>query len=1108
MTMTPPSHYVGIGASAGGLEAIEAFFDTMSPDSGLAFVLVQHLSPDYKSLMAELLSKRTAMPVRRAEDGMTVEANSVYLIPPQKNLRIFHGKLLLSQQDHSQGLNLPIDIFFRSLAEDQGEKAICIILSGTGSDGTRGVRAIKENGGMVMVQDPESARFDGMPKSAIGTGLADFTLTPQDMPEQLLSYILHPYAVQAEPSPGILSDEDGLTRIFALLRESSKVDFTFYKPNTMIRRIERRMSIHQAHELSEYVQHLERNPGEVTALYRELLIGVTNFFRDPESFEELREKYLPPLLRQTKGRELRMWVAGCSTGEEAYTLAILCREAMEELGEQRELRIFATDVDRDAIEQASSGLYTESIGADLPARLFNKYFYRQGDLLHIARHIREMVVFAQHNVIKDPPFTNIDLVSCRNLLIYLQPVLQKKVLEMFNFSLNPEGILFLGSSETVGDMADYFKPVHQKWRIYQAKGKRKQPDLLHESLSHFQPGRPAMTRLAPRGGVWRAQEEERNLDRLLQALAGDFLPIVLLINEHMDLLHVVGEAQGFLRVPIGKMVNDVSKIIAEELVIPLSTGVQKVLKQEQDISFSNIRVRSNGLNCSVTMRLRRIPQRKGQDPLIAVIIIPTVQESSLATAEEHPTYDLSKEAEQHIADLEQELQFTRENLQATIEELETSNEELQATNEELLASNEELQSTNEELQSVNEELFTVNAEYQSKITELTLVNNDQDNLLRSIEIATVFLDENMNIRRMTPKICELLDISDKDLGRPLRVRTNLFDDLDLLRIISEVMQKNLPLEQELRDRQGHWHLLRALPYRIGDNAYSGVVLTFIDTDRLKKGEEALRRKEEQARMMQVATGIGLWDWDIEHGRLEWSESIESLFGLEPGSFGGTYEAFLDCVHLEDRPLVQDAIATALTGKGGYHLRHRIVWPDGSLHEVEEIGRVLCDSSGIARRMLGTVRGIDLEASAAHMLDDKALQMKDQHQLLELIQQELQQRDSMYHKLMEAMPVPIGLASDNIINWANPALGRLTGYAPRELAGQEICCLCGKDEESDCQPCAPLFQKNSPGTVQVLWRRKDGTRIQVQLHTVPVAPGEPETGMAFLALEVASMPEGA
>jgi len=958
MSLTPPTHYVGIGASAGGLEAIESLFDSMAPDTGLAFVLVQHLSPDYKSLMAELLSKRTAMPVRRAEDGMVVEANSVYLIPPQKNLRIFHGKLLLSPQDHSQGLNLPIDIFFRSLAEDQGEKAIAIILSGTGSDGTRGVRAIKENGGMIMVQEPESARFDGMPKSAIGTGLADFTLAPGEMPEQLLSFVLHPYATKVDPSHGILSDEDGLARIFALLRESSKVDFTQYKPNTMIRRIERRMSINQMQDLNDYVQHMEHNPGEVTTLYRELLIGVTNFFRDPETFDELREKYLPSLLRQTKGRELRMWTAGCSTGEEAYTLAIICREAIEALGEARDVRIFATDVDREAVEQASSGLYTESIGADLPPRLFNKYFYRQGDMLHIARNIREMVVFAQHNVIKDPPFTNIDLVSCRNLLIYFQPVLQRKVLEMFNFSLNPEGILFLGTSETVGDMADYFTPVHQKWRIYQAKGKRRAPDLLHDSITNFHPGRATMARI-PSRGVWRAQEEERNLDRLLQALARDFLPIVLLINEHMELLHVVGDPQGFLRVPVGRMVSDVSKIIVEELIIPLSTGAQKILKHDQDVIFTNIHIRSGGLNCLVTMRLRRIPQRKGQDPLVAVIIIPAVKDPLAAATDDSPTYDLSKEAEQHISNLEQELQFTRENLQATIEELETSNEELQATNEELLASNEELQSTNEELQSVNEELFTVNAEYQSKITELTLANNDQDNLLRSTEIATLFLDENINIRMVTPKISELLDISEKDLGRPLLIRPNLIADLDLLRITREVMQTNQPLEQEICDHKGHWYLLRALPYRIGVNQYSGVVLTFIDIDR----------------------------------------------------------------------------------------------------------------------------------------------MKGQHQLLKLVQQELQQRDSMYQHLMEALPLPIGMATDRLITWANSALGKLTGYTPQELIGREICCLCGKDEGSDCQPCAPLFEGNSPGAVQVLWRHRNGNSLHVRLITLPVASGEPESGMAFVILDV-------
>ena len=466
-----PTHYVGIGASAGGLEAIELFFKNMPPSSNLAFIVVQHLSPDYKSLMVELLSKKTAMPVHRAEDGMEVLANNVYLIPPKKNLTIFHGKLLLNDKVVNQGINLPIDIFLRSLAEDQTNHSIAIILSGTGSDGTRGVRAIKELGGMVMVQEEESAKFDGMPKAAISTGVADFILAPEEMPEQLLAYVAHPYVTGEKQSDLLLKDADALTRLFAELRDKTKVDFTYYKPSTITRRIERRMSVTQISDFEEYVEYLQNYPGEVTALYRDLLIGVTNFFRDPEAMQELEEKWLPELLLRSQNREIRFWVAGCSTGEEAYTLAILVKEVMEKLSISRDVKIFATDIDKDAVVSASTGIYPESIIGDLNPKIVAKYFYHKEEKLQIARHIREMVVFAQHNVIKDPPFTNIDLISCRNLLIYLQPILQQKVFEMFNFSLNPDGLLFLGTSESVGEMEECFATLHQKHKILRSKGK-------------------------------------------------------------------------------------------------------------------------------------------------------------------------------------------------------------------------------------------------------------------------------------------------------------------------------------------------------------------------------------------------------------------------------------------------------------------------------------------------------------------------------------------------------------------------------------------------------------------------------------------------------------
>jgi two-component system, chemotaxis family, CheB/CheR fusion protein len=465
-----PTHYVAIGASAGGLEAIEAFFTNMVPNSGLGFIVVQHLSPDYKSLMKELLSKKTQMPVHRVEEGMLVEPDNVYLIPPKKNLSIFHGKLLLSEQDHTRGINLPIDVFLHSLAEDQGERAIAVILSGTGSDGMRGVRAIKEFGGMIMAQNEESAKFDGMPRAAISTGLCDFVLPPEEMPGQLLNWVKHPYVSKADRAEMLFKEEDGLTRVFSILRERFKVDFTYYKPSTVNRRIERRMTINQVKDIKDYVAFMNSYAGEAAALFRELLIGVTSFFRDPSAYDVLGQKWLKELIQSIDAREIRFWVAGCSTGEEAYSLAILARECLAELEVSRDIKIFATDIDRDAIHFAANGTYPESIAADVSPQRLAKFFHRKDEHFQISRTIREMVVFAQHNLIKDPPFTNISLISCRNLLIYLQPTLQQKVFEFFNFSLNPNGLLFLGTSETIGDMTEFFAPSGPQMETLSVQG--------------------------------------------------------------------------------------------------------------------------------------------------------------------------------------------------------------------------------------------------------------------------------------------------------------------------------------------------------------------------------------------------------------------------------------------------------------------------------------------------------------------------------------------------------------------------------------------------------------------------------------------------------------
>jgi len=844
-TPKPGFHYVGIGASAGGLEAIEDFFSHMPEDSNLAFIVIQHLSPDYKSLMVELLSKKTKIPVHRCTDGMQVKPNNIYMIPPKKNLTIFHGKLVLREKDNIPGVNLPIDIFLKSLAEDQADRSIAIILSGTGSDGTRGVRAVKEQGGMVMVQDDTTAKFDGMPRAAISTGVADFVLPPEKMPAQLLAYIDHPYVAGKEKSRNLIKDQKGLTRIFSELRERTKVDFTYYKPSTISRRIERRMSVNQINDLDDYVRYIQKYPVEIMTLYRELLIGVTSFFRDPEAMKELMETCLPQLISATKNREIRFWVTACSTGEEAYTLAILAKEVMEKTGENRDIKIFATDLDRDAVMQAGNGVYPESIAADLTPRLLGKYFYRKGDNYQIARNIREMVVFAQHNLVMDPPFTKIDLISCRNLLIYLQPVLQEKAMRMFNFSLNPGGILFLGTSETIGNMTDCFETVHQKYKIYRSRGKLS-PDVPMTDTVATHEKKDEKKDKAPQPFSFPYRERRRQhpadatnlMDRYVRALEDEYLPLSAVVNQQMEVLHIFGETRDYFQVPSGRVVYDITKMAVKELAIPLATGIQKVFRTKEQLVYSNVKIKQKNNTRTVRLRILPLPDQKTTDPLVAVFFEETKKQENtdVNTIE---TYDLEADVQQRIADLEQELQFSNENLQATIEELETSNEELQATNEELLASNEELQSTNEELQSTNEELITVNSEYQSKIIELTQMSNDVENLLSSSGIEVMILDENYEIRKYSPGITKIFHILDKDMGRPISHLSHNLIDFDAFAAVQTVQQSKKGISFEKKDRENLTYLIHILPYHIGPDTYAGFMLTFVDTTELDQTRKDL-----------------------------------------------------------------------------------------------------------------------------------------------------------------------------------------------------------------------------------------------------------------------------
>jgi two-component system CheB/CheR fusion protein len=962
-----PLYYVGIGASAGGLEAIDEFFTNMPADSGLGFIVIQHLSPDYKSLMVELLSKKTSMPVHRAEEGLTVLPNNVYLIPPKKNLTIFHGKLLLTEQDHGRGINLPIDVFLRSLAEDQAERAVAIILSGTGSDGMRGVRTVKENGGMVMVQDEESAKFDGMPRAAISTGLPDFVLPPAQMPKQLLAFITRPYATMATRSETLLSDEDGLARIFALLRERCKVDFTYYKPSTVTRRIERRMTVNQTNTISDYVIYLNSYPGEITTLFRELLIGVTSFFRDPGAFDRLLKDVLPDLLTRTEGRELRFWCAACSTGEEAYSLAIAIRECMETLGTQRDIKIFATDIDKDAIHYAATGSYPESVAADLSPRYLGKYFHKRDESFQVSRSIREMVVFAQHNLLKDPPFTNIDLISCRNVLIYLQPNLQRKVLDFFNFSLNPAGVLFLGTSETTGDAAEFYEMIDSKFKIYLSKGKaRYTPDPSHVLSVTDTRAREIKDRYAYVRRAMRTSEDDRALERFCDALTIDLIPLAIIVNDRMEPIHILGDTEGYFRIPSGRPVNDITKMAVKELAIPLSTGIQKVFRQGVEMRFSNIAISDSGNPKVVDMRIRPLASKKGQDSLVAVMITQRRKEDNEEIGQSPNTYDISKEAEQRMKDLELELQFTKENLQATIEELETSNEELQATNEELLASNEELQSTNEELQSTNEELFTVNAEYHSKIIELTELHNDVDNLLSTTHVGKMILDENLEIRRFSTEAASIFKLLDTDVGRPITHIQHAIIGVDPVDLIRQSQSSSKLVTAEVRTSDGRWFFMRIIPYAVGPKVFSGTVVTITDISEIKQTQQALLESERRFAAVSDTSPALVWMSGLDKACNWFNKTWLEFTGRSMAEEFG--DGWTKGVHLDDLDACLATYITAFDKREPFSMIYRLRRHDGEFRYLRDDGQPRFNDAG---EFIGYI------GSCIDITDYRALQLENE-----------------------------------------------------------------------------------------------------------------------------------
>ena len=899
---TPPAQMqegsfpiVGIGASAGGLAAFEAFFAHMHADteSGMAFVLVQHLAPDHKSILSDLVKRYTRMHVYEVEDGMTVQPNCAYIIPPNRDMAFLDGKLHLLEPAAPRGLRLPIDFFFRSLAQDQHERAICIVLSGTGSDGTLGVKAIKGEGGMAMAQDPETTEYDGMPRSAIATGQVDYVLPPSEMPAQLISYVEHAFGRRTRPvSPPAPKAVDSMQKIFILLRAQTGHDFSQYKQNTIARRVERRMAVGQIERMDEYVRFLQQTPQEVEALFRDLLIGVTSFFRDPEAFKALEEQVIPRLFDDKHpGAAVRVWVPGCSTGEEAYSIAILLQEHLEALKQSYKVQVFATDIDSQAIEQARAGTYPASIAADVPMERLARFFTLKpdGSAYRVHKVIRDMLVFAEQDVTKDPPFSHLNLISCRNLLIYMGRELQKKVISLCHYALNQDGFLFLGNSETIGEFVDLFGIVDRKWKLYRRKEDER--DAPRPSLGSFVPPllngeRPARAARPPRRD---GAAQLRNLAE--HALLQQYAPASVVVNERSEILFIHGRTGRYLEPAPGEVSVNILQMAREGLRRELTTALRRAA-QGEPANYQGLKIKTNGEVVTVNLAVRSLaegwggPDKPGMFLVTFEDALPAADQPEAMTAPD--VAERSEDRDEQIVLLERELWAKESHLQTVIEELETSNEELQSTNEEMQSTNEELQSTNEELetskeelQSINEELATVNAELQQKVHELSRTNNDMNNLLAGTGVGTIFVDPQLRIRRFTSSATQVINLIQSDVGRPVgHIVSNLVGYDRLVEDVQAVLDDLIPREAEVQVKEGAWYLMSVRPYRTLENVIEGVVITFVDVTEQRRMQETIWESEALRRLAVVVldSNDAVTVQDLEGCFLAWNPAAERIYG--------------------------------------------------------------------------------------------------------------------------------------------------------------------------------------------------------------------------------------
>jgi two-component system, chemotaxis family, CheB/CheR fusion protein len=869
---------VGIGSSAGGLEAMEQFFEKVPLKSGLAFVVIQHLDPTVKGMLPELLQRISHMEVFQAKDRMPIKPDCVYVIPPNKSMSVLNGKLHLFDPVEARGLRLPIDYFFRSLADDCNELSVGVILSGMGSDGCIGIRAIKEKGGIVMVQDPDTAKFDSMPQCAIDSVTVDIIAPPGDLPGKLVDFLKHIPTVQSDIEVAI-KDKSALEKIIILLRAHTGNDFSMYKKNTLYRRIERRMGVHRIQKIFSYVHFLQENPGELDILFKELLIGVTNFFRDTAVWDKLKLSVIPDIIaRHSDSTIIRAWVPGCSTGEEAYSLAILFKEELEKTNPMKSLslQIFASDIDDESIETARKGVFPENIASDVSGNRLSRFFTKIEEGYRINTEIRETIVFAQHNIIMHPPFTKIDILSCRNLLIYIDPELQKKLLALFYYTLNPSGVLLLGGSESLGTQSHLFVPVESKLKIYKKSVTIDEPEL-YDFPSSFARTKSDKTEIVM--NIKPTQNIQTLADQLLLK---NFSPVGVLVNENGDIIYISGRTGKYLEPAVGKANLNILAMLRDGLRNEFPSAFQKAILKKEPVVLDHLRVGVNGGSKPVKVTIQWVDKPSALKGSVMVVFADLPETTGVKSRSVRGKQAKGSTRE---TELEEELQRIRDENQNILEEMQTSQEELKSTNEELQSTNEELQSTNEELttskeemQSLNEELQTVNAELQSKVDEFLRVNNDMKNLLNSTDIATLFLDKELNIRRYTNQATKIFKLIKSDIGRPF---TDQVSDLlypELADDAIEVLRTLVFIQKQVAAKDGRWFSIRIMPYRTFDDRIDGLVITFINISNLKNVEEKFYDTQQLFQLLVNSSSDIFLQLNNKWEILEFNPAAEKSFG--------------------------------------------------------------------------------------------------------------------------------------------------------------------------------------------------------------------------------------